>query len=134
MNDLECLRAYRVKALEAEMLRRAMENLEERLGPQGLRTAQSAGPHTNEPRHAALQHLDAYSEQYEANRRSMEALRPQLERIVQRAANSRDRAILMDFYGHGAKNEVIACTTGLSARHVARIRHQFTEKLEKEDA
>jgi DNA-directed RNA polymerase specialized sigma24 family protein len=131
MTDLECLNQYRSKARESKALEAAIDHLVELMGPQAL-AARTGARGTNEPKYAHLQHLDTFRTQFEENRASMEALRPQLERIMLRAPNRRNRAILMEYYGFGAKNDDIALAVGLSPRHVRRICEEFTRELVNE--
>ena len=130
LTDLEYLALYRVKVKENGALKNAMENLEARMGPKGL-AARGPNRVTNEPQFALHQHLDACRERYEENSRCLESMTPRFERILRHASNSRDRAILTDYYGRGIKDDVIACRTALTSRHIRRIRKQFTQKLEE---
>ena len=132
LTDLECLSLCREMARETRALRRTLDSLEERLGPAGLRGSCAPGhlPGTNEPRYAAEQHRDAYLRQLEENEQRLAAIRPRLRQILRLAPNSRNRAILENYYAYGETCESIAETTGLSPRHVQRIRAEFTHRLE----
>lgn len=136
MDTIEMLNTFRRATTEIEELERQVEHVMPSGRPAGVRGAsgRDGGPSTNNGMAAAMQLADGLSELIRRKRDTLDALRPDIARVMDAISDGREYQIVQRYYLMGETDESIGLAMGLSRVRVGQIRKRVVARTASENS
>lgn len=130
MTDAQALKQYRILIFEMTALQEQIRQAERAGMPRGVLTQRyDAIPGTNDPSAAARQLLDGLEALAQRKQQEIDALRPQIDNLLNSISDFRTLIILQQYYLNAQTDEQISQLMNLSDRYICRIRNAFVRSL-----